>query len=325
VKISVIIPTYRRPLTLLQALRSLQEQTLADFEIVVVDNAADSGIEGMVAEFNRTARVRARYIAHDAGGNSGARNRGALEAKGELLVYTDDDLTFDPQWLAAYDMQFSSHPEMVAAGGCVKLAWEQPPPRWLLDYIGPRKVFPVLALMAPSEHFTLSQNGYFFSCNMAITRFVFEWTGFHPEIYGTQTIGNGESGLNQEIARRGGLIGYIPAAIAYHHIPASRMTVDYIRKWAWHLGGAQMYEHWWNRKRSAGSLTKEAIITTRQYWRKWLKDYIVRHRQDPKAIDIQFQASLGWCKLSYIWWMIFDPKVQAALDMKDFRPSKNYR
>lgn len=54
-RISVIIPTYKRPRILLQALRSLQEQTLPDFEIVVVDNAADSEVEKMVAEFNLTA------------------------------------------------------------------------------------------------------------------------------------------------------------------------------------------------------------------------------------------------------------------------------
>jgi GT2 family glycosyltransferase len=50
------IPTYKRPRTLLQALRSLQEQTLPDFEIVVVENAADSEVEKMVAEFNLTAK-----------------------------------------------------------------------------------------------------------------------------------------------------------------------------------------------------------------------------------------------------------------------------
>jgi len=320
VRISAIITTYNRLQILLRALHSLQQQTLPDFEILVVDNAADSEVERMVAEFNRTARINACYIAHNFGGNAGARNRGALEAKGELLVYTDDDLTFDPQWLAAYDREFSCHAEMMAAGGCVQPVWEQQPPAWLLDYIGPQKVFPILALMAPSEHFTISQDGYFFGCNMAIRRSVFEWTGFHPELYGTQTIGDGESGLNQEIAAQSGLIGYVPDAIVYHHIPASRMTVDYIRKWAWHLGGSQMYGRWWNRKRSARSLTKEVLIIIRQYLRMWIKDPMVRRRQDPDAIDIQFQASLGWCKIYYIWWMLTDTKVQRALDMKDFRP-----
>ena len=319
-KMSVVIPTYNRLRTLLQALRSLQEQTLPDFEIIVVDNAADQEVERMVSEFNRKARIGARYISHDSGGNSGARNCGAIEAKGQLLVYTDDDLTFDPEWLSAYERSFTSHPEMVAAGGCVRPKWEEQPPGWLLAYIGNAKVFPILALMEPSAHFTLSGEGYFFSCNMAIRRSVFDWTGFHPELFGSQTVGDGESGLNRDLARQGYLIGYVPEAIAYHHIPPSRMTVDYIRKWAWHLGGDQMYRRWWKRKRSLISLAKEGVIIARQHWRNWLKDYAVRHRQDRAAITIQFQASLGWCKLRYVWWMLTDPKVQTALDMMDFRP-----
>lgn len=317
--VSVIIPTYNRPQALLQTLRSLQGQTLRDFEILVVDNAADPEIERMVAQFNQTARIKARYIAHDSGGNSGARNRGALEAKGDLLVYTDDDLTFEPQWLAEYHRHFSAHPEMVAAGGCVKPVWEEPPPEWLLEYIGDAKVFGILALMEPYSYFTPG-NGFFFSCNMALRRSVFDWTGFHPEKYSTQTIGDGESGLQRDIERRGGLIGYVPGAIAYHHIPPSRMTVDYIRKWAWHLGGAQMYERWWNQERRLTALTREVISIIRGYWRTWFKHCFARHRQHPEAIDVQFQATLGRCKLNYVWWMLTDPKVKSALDMTDFRP-----
>jgi len=61
-RISVVIPTYKRPRTLLQALRSLQEQTLPDFEIVVVENAADSEVKKMVAEFNLTAKHLGCYV-----------------------------------------------------------------------------------------------------------------------------------------------------------------------------------------------------------------------------------------------------------------------
>lgn len=318
--ISVIIPTYNRPGPLIRTLYSLQEQTLSSFELLVVDNAADSKIKHMIAEFNLTARIKAHYIAHSCGGNSGARNRGVQEATGELLVYTDDDLTFDVEWLKAYDRAFADYPEMVASGGCVKPAWEEPPPKWLLEYIGDRSTFAILALMEPADHFTLSNEGFFASCNMAVRRSVFEWTGFHPEMFGAQTIGDGETGLQRDIAKQGGLIGCVPDAIAYHHILPSRMTVDYIRKWAWHRGGARMYARWHGKERTLTSLAKELIVIIRQYWRQWAQDFAVRHRRDPRAIDIQFRASLGWCKLNYVWWMITDPRVQTVLDMADFRP-----
>lgn len=321
-KVSVIIPTYKRPQTLLQTLQSLQKQTLTDFEILVMDNAVEPAIEHMITEFNQTAQVPVRYIGHAAGGNSGARNRGAKEAKGDLLIYTDDDLTFVTNWVEAYVTQFREHPEMLVAGGCVKPAWETQPPSWLIGYIGDQKAFPILALLEWTSEFALVTGGWLYSCNMAIRRSVFEWTGFHPEMYGTQTIGDGEAGLVDDIYQRGGLRGHVPEATAYHHIPAHRMTVQYIRRWAWHRGGSDMYKRWRGRKRSISALGRAAIGIVRRYWRFWIKDRLVRHRRDGKAIDMQFTASLGWCELSYVWWMVADQKVRTALDMRDFRPGK---
>lgn len=318
--LSVIMPTYHRPKTLLQALQSLQEQTLSEFEIFVVDNAADSKIAEMIKEFNQKAKIPARYIPEPKPGVHNARHTGVRASRSEILIFTDDDATFHPGWLQAYANAFRLHPEMVAAGGPVQPTWEVPPPQWLLDYMGDSKVFGILSLMEPYQEFRLDPKVFFFSVNMATRRLVFEWTGFHPETFGTWIIGDGESGMNEDIAKRGGLIGYVPEALVYHHIPPSRMTVAYIRKWAWHLGGSQMYARWRNRERFLTTLTKEAILITRQYWRKWLRDFTVRHRRDPAAIDIQFQASLGWCKLAYVWWMLTNAQVQAILDITDFRP-----
>lgn len=318
-KISVIIPTYKRTRTLLQALRSLQEQTLREFEIVVVDNAVQPQVERVVSEINQTARVVAYYVPEPQLGLHNARHTGTRVARGDIFVFTDDDATFDPAWLEAYVRAFVKHSDMVAAGGPVRPIWEQPPPQWLLKYMDGSKSFPIFSLMEPFQKFRIGTDNVFFGVNMAIRRSLFKKTGFHPELVGPRTIGDGESGLNKEICENGLLVGYIPDAIVFHHIPANHMTVDYIRKWAWHLGGTQMYERWWNRKRSVGSLSKE-VISILKYCRKWLKGYMVRNRRDPKSIDIQFQASLGWCKLNYVWWMLRDPVVRAALDMSDFRP-----
>ena len=77
---------------------------------------------------------------------------------------------------------------MIVAGGCVKPAWETAPPSWLVEYIGDRKAFYILALLDLGNEFTLSRNGgIYYSCNMAIRKSVFKLTGFHPEIFGTQT------------------------------------------------------------------------------------------------------------------------------------------
>ena len=318
--ISVIIPTYKRIKSLERTLNSLQKQSFYDFEVIVVDNAADKDIERLIRTFNLSAKKSVKYVKHKSGGIAGARNRGVKEATSELLVFTDDDLSFDRNWLSAYYTKFLNYPEMIAAGGRVKPLWEKPPPAWLLKYIGNQKFFGILALVNLYPEFCIGKEVMLAGCNMAIRQSVFDWTGFHPELIGTRTVGDGESGLQNDIIQKGDLVGYVPEAIAYHHIPAQRMTVRYIRKWAWHLGGCQMYTRWRNRKRTFMSLSNEALSIVKQYREVWLNDFKVRGRRDKKAIDIQFQASLGWCKLRYIVWMISDSKVRKALKMRDFRP-----
>lgn len=339
--ISVIIPTYNRPKSLHQALQSLMQQWLADLEILVVDNAADPKIERLVEEFNQAfieddgscsndskrneasnqkARRKARYIPEPRLGLHNARHAGVRAAKGDIMVFTDDDATFNPRWLDAYVAAFAEHPEMIAAGGPVRAVWEKPPPRWLLEYMDGSKSFPIFSLRELYQEFRIGKGDVFFGVNMAIRRSVFEKTGFHPELVGTRTIGDGESGLGNDIIRQGGLIGYVPQAVVYHHISSSRMSVPYIRRWAWHLGGAEMYGRWRHRRRGLLAIAKEAMRVIGDYWRNWLRAYLVRQRRDREAIDLQFQASLGWSKLVYLWWMLTDPLVQQALDMSDFRP-----
>ncbi|MBW2020571.1 MAG: glycosyltransferase family 2 protein [Deltaproteobacteria bacterium] len=227
--ISLIIPTYKRSRDLLRALNSLQDGRFADFEVIVVDNAAQNDLQKMVKAFNRTARIRAEYIPEPRLGLHNARHAGAHAAKGDILVFTDDDATFDPGWLQSYAKAFTEYPEMAAAGGPVRPIWEVPPPKWLLDFIGEAKAFGHLSLMEPYYEFRLEPKGVFYGVNMAIRRdILFDVGGFNPESFGDVWLGDGETGLNRKLWDRGMLIGYVPGALVYHHIPASRMSVQYL-------------------------------------------------------------------------------------------------
>ena len=122
---------------------------------------------------------------------------------------------------------FADHPTMAAAGGPVRPFWEQPPPQWLIEYIGDSKCFVILSFMEPYDNFQLNEKGYFFSCNMAIWKNVLKARGgFDPEATATAWIGDGESGLNKRMWANREQIGYVPEAVVYHHIPAHRMTVE---------------------------------------------------------------------------------------------------
>ena len=168
------------------------------------------------------------------------------------------------------------------------------------------------------REFKLSRQGALYSCNMALRKDLFSWTGLRPELFGRRTIGSGESGLNQELNEKGKQIGYVPGATVYHHIPRERISLHYIRKWAWHLGGAQMYNKWHKKQRNILPITLELLTIIREHYYEWLSNIYFFNRKSRKAIDVQYKASLGLCKVCYLWWMLTDKQVQQCLDMNKF-------
>ncbi|WP_374328366.1 glycosyltransferase [Azonexus sp.] len=102
-RVSVIVPTYKRPSNLELALRSVFEQNYSDFEVVVVnDNGAGSEYnEETKAVFERVAsdfpNVDSQYIEHSKNRNgSAARNTGIIHSTGEYVCFLDDDDVYLP-------------------------------------------------------------------------------------------------------------------------------------------------------------------------------------------------------------------------------------
>lgn len=94
--VSVIVPTYNRPDLLGLTLESIQRQTYPALEIVVV-NDAGSDVSAVVARFPR-ARLVDQPVNR---GPSAARNRGLAEARGEFVIFFDDDDEMFPNHIAA--------------------------------------------------------------------------------------------------------------------------------------------------------------------------------------------------------------------------------
>ncbi len=324
IDISVIIPTLNRACSLERSVRSLLNQNYSAerFEIIVVDNGSSDVTCQVIKELKDDfVESKLHYVVERKLGIHNARHAGVRAAKGRILVFTDDDTTTSSLWIQSYAEAFEANPNMVASGGPVRSVWEKEPPQWLLDYMGNFKNFYVFSLTEnPSAEFRLSEEGTFVGCNMAIRRSVFDRAGFHPELFGSKMIGDGEAGLYRDIWGQKGLIGYVPNAVVFHHIPFERMKIDYLLLWASNLGKEHMFGRWWKKERTPGRLLKEFFLITGKYGKFWLKCVGVGRRLDQAAIDIKYQSSIGWGMLHYLWWMISDPQVQEYLDMKRFRP-----
>ncbi|MDR3449154.1 MAG: glycosyltransferase family A protein [Alphaproteobacteria bacterium] len=91
--ISVCLATHNRPDFLREALRSLETQTYARFEVIVIDDGStDSGVESVRADYAPTFKKRSwRWEKQENTGPSPARNRAANMADGDYLLFMDDD------------------------------------------------------------------------------------------------------------------------------------------------------------------------------------------------------------------------------------------
>lgn len=100
---SIIMATHLRPLTLARALRSLRAQTEADFEVLVVADALDADSAVVVAELLGAQDTFIKRTGPK--GPAESRNRGLALARGEWIVFLDDDDTLQPHHLATLKPQ----------------------------------------------------------------------------------------------------------------------------------------------------------------------------------------------------------------------------
>src|ERR1700733_6053483 len=101
-KITVILCTYNRCMSLARTLDSVATQTLperADWEILVVDNNSRDQTRKVVDEFCRQYPGRFRYIFEPQQGKSHALNTGIREAQGDILAFVDDDVVVAKGWI----------------------------------------------------------------------------------------------------------------------------------------------------------------------------------------------------------------------------------
>ncbi|MGE5303764.1 MAG: glycosyltransferase family 2 protein, partial [Alphaproteobacteria bacterium] len=318
--ISLIIPTHNRASVLKRALISAMNLSFQDYEIIVVDNGSTDATPAIVGDLqNNTGGHTVRYVREPRVGLHNARHAGVWAAKGDILVFTDDDATFAPAWLRAYADAFEAHPEMVAAGGPVRPVWEAPPPQWLLNFMGDARTFGTLSLMEPYDSFRLDPDGMVFGVNMAIRRDVLlELGGFNPDSFGDTWLGDGETGLVYKIWEHKMLIAYVPEALVYHHIPPERMTVEYFRRRAANQGVCDLYSEFHRKLPHVLSILKRSALSALRHARSWMVGYLVKDRANIDALNIQLEAARSQAQLKYMLKVALDKKFRRFVVKTDW-------
>ncbi len=106
IKVSIIIPTYKRPLLLKRCLEALisQEFPAYEFEVIIVTDGLDDETNNMLSDckmFNLFPNIHC-YSLPFKKGPAAARNAGWRIAKGDLILFTDDDCIPSVHWIKNY-------------------------------------------------------------------------------------------------------------------------------------------------------------------------------------------------------------------------------
>lgn len=93
IKLSVVIPTYNQCKSLERIYSSPEVQSIKKniFEVIIVDNNSDDETKLVSNNLSRRSRLNSRYVFEPKQGLHNARNRCIIEAKGDIIVFFDDD------------------------------------------------------------------------------------------------------------------------------------------------------------------------------------------------------------------------------------------
>ena len=105
---SIIIPVYNRPDEVDELLNSLTQQTVHDFEVIVVEDGSSVTCEHVVKRYEQQLNIR--YFNKPNSGPGQTRNYGAERSSGEYLLILDSDCILPPGYLAAIEEELKRQP-----------------------------------------------------------------------------------------------------------------------------------------------------------------------------------------------------------------------
>lgn len=226
-KVTVAICTHNRSRDTLEAVESVMADRsgIDDYEVIVVDNRSTDDTAAAVKAMQSRYGHKLRYVYEQELGLSVARNRAIAEARGEYILFLDDDALAMPGWMKAIVDVFESDPAIGCVGGRIDPVWEGDEPDWIPEEH--RSVFTILDFARNVMEMEAPSIPY--GANVAFRRELFLEIGCFREDLGRKggkLLSSEESELIARLRHRH-KVYYTPYGSVRHKVAKERAT----RKW----------------------------------------------------------------------------------------------
>jgi glycosyltransferase involved in cell wall biosynthesis len=236
--ITVAICTWNRAALLDQTLEGLRQLKIPpgiSWELVVVNNNCSDNTDEIIEKHQTTLPLT--KIFEPKQGLSNARNAAVDHAQGQYILWTDDDVLVDSQWITAYLDAFKRWPDAAVFGGKVLPWFEASPPDWLSENID--KLSSCFALRDfGDKEMVLPEKQDPFGANMAFKTQSLKKHLFNPNLgrSGTKLVSGEETEVICQLRRDGATVVWVSNSMVKHFLPKSRMTLAYVRKYKYWQG-----------------------------------------------------------------------------------------
>ena len=228
-RVTVAICTHDRAASLATTLETLVDQAGVEspWELLLVANACSDATSDVAQGFQD--RLPLRLVHEPTRGLSHARNRALAEARGDLLIFTDDDVRHDPGWLRSYVEAAGRYPDAEYFAGRILSDWGGPPPRWFRAETAHWFDGVLVGLdLGEGSRPMVDTDPLPIGASFALRRALFERNGGFRTDLGVRGTENGRGEETEYLlrARRAGADGaYVGAALCRHPVDRARFRL----------------------------------------------------------------------------------------------------
>lgn len=274
-RVTVAICTWNRSSLLGQTLarmESLQVPDGVEWELLVVNNNSTDDTDSVIADRMASGRLPIRRLFEPKQGHSNARNCACAAATGDLLIWTDDDVLVEPDWVRRYVEAAEAYPDAAFFGGPVRPWFEAPPPPAVQQILGQLQS-PLALLDLGDQTRRLADEEYPLGANMAFRTDHLKRYPFRSDL--GRCGGSLMSGDDIDVLsrmQRDGLTGvWVAGAALRHFVPSARMVRAYLVPWYRSCGRTQVRRNIYRQGRMIAGIP---LWVLRAYVRQWVRKWV---------------------------------------------------